>query len=162
MAQNPTRRLPLPYVALLLAWILPGAGHVYLGRVRRGIILCVTIGATFWAGVAIGGVLTVDYQNERWWFVAEMFTGVHGLVGWYRQEKVYQEMQKMGPAEREQHLAARGLALVAPTATVAQAYAGIAGLLNLMCMFDAVLLALMGIRGEPPPQDHPQPGGTPP
>mgnify|MGYP000853354412 CR=1 FL=1 len=32
---------------------------------------------------------------------------------------------------------------------VARAYAGIAGLLNLLCIFDATILALMGRFGEP-------------
>jgi hypothetical protein len=28
----------------------------------------------------------------------------------------------------------------------------VAGLLNLMCIFDALMLSIMGVRGEPPPQ----------
>jgi len=148
-------------LALFLGWIVPGAGHVYIGRVKRGIILFVTITATFWSGVAIGGVMTMDYEKERWWFAAEMLAGVHGLVGWQRQRAVYQEIDEKllsddgtvwaaRDAHVDKQLAERKIALVAPADTVARAYAGVAGLLNLMCMFDALMLGLMGRAGEPP------------
>jgi hypothetical protein len=39
-----------------------------------------------------------------------------------------------------------------PTLNVARPYAGIAGMLNLLCIMDAVVLAFMGVYGEPPPQ----------
>lgn len=164
MADKERKLRPLPFVALFLAWLIPGAGHAYIGRMKRGLIIFVTIGATFWAGVAFGGVMTVDYQNERWWFAAEMLTGIHGLVGWHLQQKVYTEFAAdsniglpppMQSNDRvrwnvylDQRLANENLALVHPTDTVARAYAGVAGLLNLMCVFDAVLLSLMGVTGE--------------
>jgi TM2 domain-containing membrane protein YozV len=149
-------------LALLLAWLVPGAGHVYLGRNTRGVIIFLTIGATFWIGVAMGGVMTVDSRNERWWFIADMFTGVHGLVSWQRQDHVWnrllnedgqaQRLGQLDPAQQQalldKKLSDAGLALVAPTDTVARAFAGVAGLLNMMCIFDAALLSLMGIRGE--------------
>ena len=160
-----------PLFALVLAWIVPGAGHVYLGRTRRGIIIFVTIAATFWAGVAIGGIMTVDRQNQRWWFIAEMLTGVHGLVGQYRHKQlmsriteefepqIEQAQAVEGPIGRrafiDEKLAERQLALVAPVDTVALAYAGVAGLLNIMCIFDAFMLAMMGVVGEPKPGDEP-------
>ena len=170
MAKPTGKTRVVPLVALVLAWLIPGAGHFYLGRYVRGIILFVTISATFWSGVAMGGVLTADYYNERWWFVAEMFTGAYGLYSWRRQKQTYDEMMfddqpnerldppRPGPGgtvslaqmKMDEKLAAEGLALVPPTDTVARAYAGTAGLLNLMCIFDAVALSLMGVKGEPP------------
>jgi len=155
---------PIALLALLLAWLVPGAGHLYLGKRTRGIVIFLVIAATFWSGVMIGGVMTVDYHNQRWWFAAEMLTGVHGLVGWYRQRAVYRRLaddSEVGFAaglsgiERarwnyrvDRKLAADGIALAYPTNTVARAYAGVAGLLNLMCMFDAVMLSLLGFTGE--------------
>ena len=156
---------------MLLAYLVPGAGHVYLGRVRRGIIIFVMISATFWAGIAMGGVMTLDNRNERWWFLAAMLTGVHGLVSWQRQTSVYnsidQEVRqdpdylrmtsRSNGANRrlfagfvDAKLAEKKLALVAPSDTAARAYTGVAGLLNFMCIFDALMLGLMGTTGEPP------------
>ena len=154
-------------ITLVIAWLIPGAGHVYQGRLVRGIIIFVTISALFWTGVGLGGVATVDYDRERWWFIADMFAGVHGLVGWYRYRRLtqefarrhgamptpdssgYQSRQEEFQEELEDYLAKNQLALVAPTETVARAYAGVAGLLNLMCIFDAVVLAMMGGPPEP-------------
>jgi len=188
MARRTRKNTVAPFVAAFLAWIVPGAGHVYLGRTGRGVILFVTIAATFWAGVAIGGVMTVDRQNERWWFAAQMLTGVHGLIAWRRQSAVHEQYLaelSSDPEFRDEsrkarnesqnanaeiqrrlfarHLAVRrqayldkyrsrdGLALVAPANTVARAYAGVAGLLNVMCVFDALMLGLMGRTGKPHP-----------
>ena len=153
MTKQSKKPASLPYVALLLAWLVPGAGHAYLGRWARGIIIFVTISGLFWTGIAVGGVMTVDYRNERYWFLAEMFAGVHGLVGWYRQRAVYQRLDISEfdtSAESDEKLDRAGLALVAPSETVARAYSGIAGLLNVMCMFDALMLSVMGVFGEKP------------
>jgi len=39
--------------ACLLAWLLPGAGHLYLGRVGKGLVFLGSIGALFLLGVAM-------------------------------------------------------------------------------------------------------------
>ena len=186
MAKRNKKSRPLPVAALILAWLIPGAGHVYIGRPTRGIILCLTIAALFWSGIAIGGVMTVDRVNERWWFVADMFTGVHGLSAWRLSERVYarmdadlagnsgyQEQLERLPRTREGRVSRQGLLelrqpyyagmlaeenlmLVPPAETVARAYAGVAGLLNLLCIFDAVVLAMMGSPPEPATKKSPQ------
>lgn len=188
-------------VALALAWLAPGLGHIYLGRRIRGAIILATIALTFWAGIAIGGTMTVDDRTERWWFAADMVTGVHGLVSWQRSDAVNRRIDltleldaeyqhatealrtriigaeaavrrgqdaaankkklEVLQAELEQirnqyagrMLDAEGLAVVSPVDNVARAYCGVAGLLNLMCIFDAILLAQIGVRGEPPPAE---------
>ena len=158
---------PNPVVAAVLAWIMPGAGHLYLRRRARGLVVLVTITLLFWGGVALGGAMTVSSQAEPWWFAADMLTGVHGLAGWQHQQRVYarvyqETMQKAAKEGRwpespyaradlvEKELARQKLALVPPVDTAARAFSGVAGLLNLLCIFDALMLALMGRAGEPP------------
>ncbi|MGC9455039.1 MAG: DUF6677 family protein [Phycisphaerae bacterium] len=149
-------------IAAFLAWIVPGAGHFYIGRRIRAVVIFVTIGATFWTGVAIGGVMTVDRRYEPWWFAAEMVTGVHGLVGWQRSRAEYNKLMREGRIEVEVPLGTspklaermtvdaklQDKALVAPADTIARAYSGVAGMLNLMCIFDAAVLSAMGLWGE--------------
>jgi TM2 domain-containing membrane protein YozV len=176
MTRKTEANIPLAGLAGVLAWIIPGAGHICIGRPVRGIILCLTIAATFWAGVAMGGVMTVDPENEHWWFIADLFTGVHGLAAWQLQQHTWrglvdpdvrqrQAALSHDPAEAtavmDQKLQERGLALTSPTDTVARAYSGIAGLLNIMCIFDAIILSLMGIPAEPtaPAEAVKGPGG---
>ena len=160
-----------PLLALVLAWLVPGAGHFYLGRPVRGAIIFVVIGATFWVGMAVGGVLTVDYYNSRGWFVAQMCTGAHGLYGWHRQKAVYDVViadfmhgisdsnDSRNPTvtlvvgEVDAELQKEGLVMLYPTENVARAYAGVAGMLNLLCIIDAIILSFMGVYGEREPSD---------
>lgn len=181
MAERKSNNRIVAVIVMVLAWAVPGAGHVFIGRVTRGIIIFVTITATFWAGVAMGGVMTVDSRTERWWFAANMCTGVNGLTGWYRSKDVYAQAELELASDayatrlRDDHslatsadgrmltsvqqvdvsnalrlqyvdkiLSDKGYRLSPPAETVARAYAGVAGLLNALCIFDVVLLALMG------------------
>ena len=57
MTKDTEKSKPQPFVALLLAWLIPGAGHVYIGRPKRGLIIFVMIALIFWAGVGLGGVM---------------------------------------------------------------------------------------------------------
>lgn len=157
-------------VAAFLAWLVPGAGHFYLGRRVRGIIIFLTVTITFWIGIAIGGVMTVDSRFHPKWFYAQMGTGINGIITWYRQRNVYRELlgdpnlelyeEELHPRaddkppeaqmERDRGLAKRNLALVPPNENVARAYSGIAGMMNILVVFDAAILCLMGVCGESP------------
>lgn len=174
MGDEKTPIKPIWVLAGLLAWFLPGAGHVYAGRKVRGAILLVTIAALFWTGLAMGGAMTVDRQYEPWWFAAQMLTGVHGVAGWYMQHRIYDDLMDdpaIGPPpakssgrpdERQMRVDAvlreKGLVVAQPTDGVARAYSGIAGMLNLLCVFDVVILCFMGRHHEP---THPTPEGGP-
>lgn len=166
MSRERHTNIPLAVASMVLAWIVPGAGHVYIGRPVRGIIVGLVIAATFWAGVAMGGVMTVEPRYEPWWFVADLLAGAHGVAAWQIEEHAWRSLADDPDVRRQQTalrqdpvdaaavmdatLQAHGLALTSPTDVVARAYCGIAGLLNLMCIFDVMMLALMGVRSEPP------------
>ncbi|HET6430504.1 MAG TPA: DUF6677 family protein [Phycisphaerae bacterium] len=156
-----------PFLAGLLGWLIPGAGHVYLGRTLRGVVICICINGLFWTGVAIGGTFTVEPLTQRWWFAAQMCTGASGLAGWFRQERTRTRIAGdlgMDPRdvvdprapdryqpEYAQALLREDLAVSYPADNVARVYSGVAGMLNIMAVFDAVMLAAMGRLGEPPP-----------
>lgn len=155
--------------ALLLGWLVPGAGHLLLSRTRRAIIIFVTLTATFWSGMAIGGVTTIDPRAERWWFIAQMLNGISGVGAWHMQNQLHAEIEPLArkaaikdaaaTGQRgsvglqpyiDRELAEDGLGLGPPGDTVARAYSGVAGLLNLLCIFDVVMLSMIGVRGEGP------------
>jgi len=60
MAHSPapavTWRLP---AALLAGWVLPGLGHVLLGRIRRGLVFAVLVLGSFALGLAHDGRLAL-------------------------------------------------------------------------------------------------------
>jgi len=45
------------YSALILGWLVPGAGHLLTGRWMRGLLLFVSIASMFWLGLAMQGKL---------------------------------------------------------------------------------------------------------
>lgn len=156
----------LPVLAGILAWIVPGAGHWYLGRRVRAVILFAVILGLFWTGVALGGVFTVNPREETWWSRAQLCTGLSGVASWIRQDREFKDIVGKLQSDTEQGrgrtedptdridaaLAERHEALAPPTSDVALVLSGVAGMLNLMCIFDAVLLSLMGRYGEPRPE----------
>lgn len=53
------------YLAAILAWMVPGLGHVYQGRVGKGILYGVCILSLFLVGLAMG-----DWQIVYWRWVS--------------------------------------------------------------------------------------------
>lgn len=117
-------------VAGILSWILPGLGHIYLGHRRRGLVLLVTITATFWTGVAIGSVQgTVDPTERKLWFFAQMGTGGNALSAVALNRITTHEIR----AKNQKPVVTNWVA-----AEVGVHYTGVAGLLNILVIFDAV------------------------
>ena len=132
MAREPTLppvlRIPL---AGLLSWILPGAGHAFLGDLNRGILIFVTIATTFWGGIAIGGVrTTVDPQRQKLWFMAQICSGGHAIVA-----------GAWGRASREGVSNAQLASSEWKSLEIGLVYTGVAGLLNLLVIMDALIRA---------------------
>ena len=133
MSNEPESTAIRASVAGLLAWLIPGLGHLYLGYRGRGIVLLATITVTFWTGVAIGGVrATVDPQERKLWFVAQIGTGGNTVVALALHRRVELHLP---PTERS------GPVAHWLSADVGVHYTGIAGLLNLLVILDAIVRA---------------------
>jgi len=112
----------------VLAWLIPGAGHFALGQRRRAYVICVSIIAMFFVGLYIGSVGVIDPVGAKPWYAAQMmnspavfFLGRISMAGDY---PVFGRPNEIG-----------------------QIYTSIAGLLNLLCIVNAVYLAhLQGVE----------------
>jgi hypothetical protein len=65
-------------LAALLAFLLPGAGHAFLGYRRRGLYIGLGVFALFLSGLLIAGINAVDSANlvaNRWKALTAAFTG---------------------------------------------------------------------------------------
>jgi hypothetical protein len=51
----PGEKSSVPALALLLGWLIPGAGHMLLGKWVRGLLLFVSILGMVWIGLALQG-----------------------------------------------------------------------------------------------------------
>ena len=126
---GPAHTVPAPIalrsaaVTLILGWLLPGLGQFYVGRYAKGLVLMVTIGGLFYAGLAMTGFTCVNPHAYELEFVA------HALLG--------------GPAAAATWLT-RGIVLAEPTSwfEAGRLYAAVAGLLNVVAMCDALGTAL--------------------
>lgn len=127
--RQPNTLIRMPLVGLL-AWLLPGLGHLYLGHRNRGLICLITVTLTFWTGVAIGGVRgTVDPKEHNLWFVAQLCTAGNTMAAYALNRTIAARSSKDGTPPSIAHWS---------STDVGVHYTGVAGLLNLLVIFDAI------------------------
>lgn len=158
-------RKPSSSIAGLLAWVFPGLGHWYLGHRARAVTIMVALTLTFWCGVAIGGVKsTVDPVQNRLWFLAQICTGSHTIVAAIWSSRLAPVVYKCpscdsllggkphaGEVCGECNEAVLSLESAThtrlafwPQSDIAIVYTGIAGLLNVLVILDAIARAEIG------------------
>ncbi len=144
----------------LLAWLVPGAGHYFLGYRNFALVFFLAISVPFWAGLAIGGVVnSVNPGKNPWLFLAELgiggYTAPNVFVTWSIENRLLQELrlpaipdQRSSPVEYDRWARARARYVAYyPESDVAQIYLATAGLLNLLAILDAISRAQTG--GQP-------------
>jgi hypothetical protein len=113
----------------LAGWLVPGGGHLVLKKYRHAVIIFVTLAATFGIGLYIGSVGVINPVGAKPWYVAQiMNTPAVAALGQMTKSSEYMVYGR--PNE------------------IGQIYTSIAGLLNLLCIVNAVYLA--HLRGEEP------------
>ena len=133
MAESRTVPAPFRLVATgVLAWLVPGLGHLWIGERMRGWIILTTIGLTFWAGIVIGGVRgTVD--PGRLWFLAQVTGGGHTIMAFYLGQHSQRSLAESGRPVATQAISSRWQG-----AEIGTVYTGVAGLLNVLAILDAL------------------------
>ena len=106
----------------LLSWLIPGAGYFLLKEKKRAIIIFVTIVLTFCTGLYVGSIGVIDPVGAKPWYAAQIMNSpMVALLG---------------------HLTAGGgYPVYGKPNEIGQIYTSIAGLLNLLCIVNAVYLA---------------------
>ncbi len=62
-------------VAAILAVLVPGLGHAYLGETRRAAYIGVGVLGLFFGGLLIGGLDSVDRKEAKVWFFGQALVG---------------------------------------------------------------------------------------
>ncbi len=108
----------------LLSWLVPGAGHFVLKEKERSIIIFVTIMLTFCVGIYIGSIGVINLYGATPWYVvgAQVMNSPMVLV--------------LGRMTADGAYPVHGW----PN-EIGQIYTSTAGLLNLLCIVNAVYLA---------------------
>jgi len=111
------------YLIGLLAWLIPGAGHWLLGEKNRGAIIFVAICTTFLLGIMLGTIDVIDPQKAKAWFCAQVLCGFPTIITTILAQKL------------------TGITIMdifGRSRDIGQVYIGVAGLLNLLCILDAL------------------------
>lgn len=138
-------------LAGLLAWLVPGLGHFYLRQHWRGTIFLAVITSTFWGGVAIGGVKsTVDATLHPAWFVAELCTASNAAVGLFLRSR----LPELKPNKPSPYVATW------PADDIGLVYCGVAGLLNVLVILDAIARGALPVGKVWPARSPPAGGGA--
>lgn len=116
----------------ILAWILPGAGHFYLGNRGLAWTFLISISLAYGFGLLVGGLKTsIDPQTNVWLFLAELPLGLYTTVGFL----IANALPAVDPNQPS------ALVSYYPESDIAQIYLAVAGLLNLIVIFDAITRA---------------------
>lgn len=128
-------------LAAVLAWLVPGLGHWYLGYRDRAIVFFVAITVTFWGGVALGGVRsTVNAGENGPWLAAQLCAGPQTFAALMWGKSLPRPSANSQSYDRYE--------ASYPASDISVVYAGIAGLLNLLVIIDALA------RSEAPPRSE--------
>lgn len=68
-------------IAFLAAWVLPGAGHLVLGKWAKGLFFLVLLGGLYAAGLWIVGFRSVDWDENPFYYVGQYGSGLTWLGG---------------------------------------------------------------------------------
>ena len=116
----------------LSAWLIPGGGHFVIKEKTHAIIIFITIVLTFCAGLYIGSIGVVDPVGAKPWYFAQILNSPAVIaLGLLTESGGYMVYSR--PAE------------------IGQIYTSITGLLNLLCIVNAVYwahLRRLGTTGE--------------
>ncbi len=129
---------PRTAAALVAAWLVPGAGHMVLGRVRRGILFAVIVLGSFTLGVAHDGWFALETEREPLLsslrVVANLGIGPLDVVARTRVygSPVYR-VPRVGGQDLDRAFRER---LKSPVSNYGTAYLWTAGLMNLLLLLD--------------------------
>lgn len=130
-AVSATRDSSRTVTAGLLAWVWPGLGHLYLGRVGKGLVLMASILALFVLGVLMDSGLQLHLGLED--PLALLFSAAQMGVG--------------APYVLARLLGYEAGYVQSPTYEYGNTFTAVAGLLNILILLDALDTA-RGIKGR--------------
>jgi uncharacterized protein DUF6677 len=67
-------------VAFFVGWLAPGAGHVLLGKWKKGLFFFLLLAAAYLFGMWIAGFRPVSYDDNPFYFVGQYGSGVTLLI----------------------------------------------------------------------------------
>lgn len=152
MLSQPMPITPVPlrnrYLAAFLAWLVPGSGHFYQGRAAKGLLYAVCILSLYFLGFALGDGKIVYWrwvnpmQNPDKFclhYVGQFFVGLPALPALIQSTLTHYGLPTVlggFMAEPSQNVI-NGLQGYGKLIEVGTIYTTVAGLLNVLAIYDA-------------------------
>ena len=142
-------------IPCFLAWLVPGAGHFYLGRRRRGVLFFAVVLATFSLGLVMQGrTYVVDRQHPLTYLAtfANIGLGPLDLIG---RERTFDRLVWRLPRGPERRVLLERMRerIRSPWNEYGTTYLMTAALMNLLLILDAYDVA-RGRKGFPPEPEN--------
>lgn len=67
-------------IAFFVGWLVPGAGHLLVGKWKKGLFFFAILGATYLFGMWIAGFRTVTFDDNPFYFVGQYGSGATLLI----------------------------------------------------------------------------------
>lgn len=169
--------LKQPWLAGLLAWAIPGLGHIYQGRTGKGLLFLICILGTFVYGLYLGGgkvvyAATNWEQQYRWQYLCQLGVGLPATPMLIQRQRVESGKRPlwngfMAPPKNEPtpwkddsgnmstqpNELAKWTVELHPFFEIGTVYTVIAGLLNVLVICDAVSGPLI-LKTHPKKEDR--------
>ncbi|QEG33460.1 DUF6677 family protein [Bythopirellula goksoeyrii] len=173
-----------PWIAGILAWAIPGLGHLYQGRTGKGLLFFICILGTFAYGLYLGGgkvvYAAVPWEQQfRWQYFCQLGVGLPATPMLIQRHRMlnnepllfgsnFMAPPRNGPVEWKDdsgHMTTQPNELAKwtveyhPLFEIGTVYTMIAGLLNVLVICDAVSgpLILKPQKKENPDPESPSP-----
>jgi hypothetical protein len=115
---------PLMFLVGLTGWLLPGGGYLVLKETNRAVIIFVAVVSIFVAGLYIGSIGVIDPVGARLWYYVQMTNSpLVAILGY--------------------HTKGGGFPVFGRPNEMGQIYTSTSGLLNLLCIVNAVYMAYL-------------------
>jgi len=125
----------LTLLTLALGFVIPGAGHISIGQLGRGLVFGITILTVFFGGMLIGGVQSIGPVDQPIWLMTQKLAFGPYLIASFL-ARSQPNLLDFFPKLRD----------------VGSVYCGIAGMLNMLVLFD-VFVRMHGQRKPGPSGD---------
>ncbi|MCC7407596.1 MAG: hypothetical protein IT442_05965 [Phycisphaeraceae bacterium] len=128
-------------------WLVPGAGHWFLGRRDKAVVLFLTIMGLWVIGLWIGGVSVIDRKQDAEgarggvspWFLAQGLVGPSwGVDTWHQRLKGESRSRFGGSPRPDDKPWPVFEPAVGRSAEIGTLYTAMAGMLNLLVMLEVV------------------------
>ena len=153
-----------PWLAALLAWLVPGAGHLYQRRTGKGLLFMICILSTYFFVLALGEGKVVyaswNQVDRRWQYPLQLGAGLPALPALVQSMVVRRGKEPMlggvmAPPRTQDELSDwhKTLNMRFELGTL---YTMVAGLLNVLAIWDAYGGPVVSEPGKPergPPED---------